>query len=205
MTETTHLCFVRHGETDWNAQRRLQSFIDHPLNARGDEQRLALGQFFSGLQADRLYCSDLICARETAQPIVGALRLPGLFLMPELRERHFGRCEGLTSDEVASLYAEDALAIESRAPDYVAPGGGESLRQHQTRVLDCITRLVLDHSGKTIVVVTHGGVLDLVYRRALGLPLDAPCDCPTPNAGISRVAVCGEQWLIECWGETAHL
>ena len=205
MTETTHICFVRHGETDWNAQQRMQSYIDHPLNAQGDAQRLALGQYFSGLQAARLYSGDLICTRQTSQLIVGALHLPGMLLLPALNERHFGRCEGLTLEEIASRYAEDAFAIESRNPDYAAPGGGESLRQHQIRVLDCIDGLAFDHPGQTLVVVTHGGVLDVIYRRALGLPLEAPCDCPIPNAGISRIAVCGEQWQIECWGETAHL
>jgi probable phosphoglycerate mutase len=205
MTETTHLCLVRHGETDWNIEQRMQGNVDLPLNARGEAQRLALGRYFSGLSAAALYSSDLMRARQTAQPIVEALLLPLVLLLPALRERHFGRCEGLTMAEVAVRYAEDASAIERRDPDYAIPGGGESLRQHQLRVLDCVDRLVHDRPGQTIVIVTHGGVLDVIYRRALGLPLDARHDCPIPNAGINRVAVCGEQWLIECWGETAHL
>lgn len=200
----TRICFVRHGETDWNIELRMQGQTDLPLNATGEAQAFALGRHFSGLSAAALYSSDLLRARQTAQPIAEALRLP-ILLLSALRERHFGRCEGSTLEEVAARHAEDARAIESRDPDYAAPGGGESRRQHQIRVLDCIDRLRLDHCGQTIIVMTHGGVLDVIYRRAFGLPPEAPRDYPIPNAAINWVAIRGEQWRIERWGDTAHL
>ena len=199
----TRICFVRHGETDWNIELRMQGHIDLALNAKGEAQALAAGRHFSGVQAFALYSSDLLRARQTAQPISEALRLP-MILRPALRERNFGRCEGLTYAEIVEKYPEDARAIKRRDPDYAAPGG-ESRRQHHTRILDCIAGLVGEHPGQTIVVVTHGGVLDVIYRRVRGLPPEAPRDYPIPNAGINWVSVDGEQWLIESWGETVHL
>ena len=201
--KTTRICFVRHGETDWNTELRMQGHIDLALNAKGEVQARAAGRHFFGVQASALYSSDLLRARQTAQPISEALRLP-LILRPALRERHFGRCEGLTFEEIVEQFPDDARAIKRRDPDYVSPGG-ESRRQHQARILDCVGVLVADHPGQTIVVVTHGGVLDVINRRVRDLPPEAPRDYPIPNAGINWVVVGGEQWVIEIWGETAHL
>ena len=202
---TTRICFVRHGETDWNIEQRMQGHIDLALNALGQAQAAALGRhYFSPGSAAALYSSDLIRARQTAQPIAEVLRLP-VRLDPALRERHFGRCEGLTLAEVAAQHSEDAQAFASRDPDYAVPGGGESRHQHQSRVLDCIARLASAHRGQTIVIVTHGGVLDVIYRHARGLPPDAPRDYPIPNAGINWVLAGSAAWQIESWGETAHL
>lgn len=203
-TQKTRICFVRHGETDWNIEQRMQGHIDLALNALGQAQAAALGRHFSDCLAAALYSSDLLRARQTAQPIAEALGLPPR-LDPALRERHFGRCEGLTLDEVAVRHVEDAQAFTCRDPDYAAPGGGESRRQHQSRVLDCVARLARAHRGQTIVIVTHGGVLDVIYRHASGLPLDTPRNYPIPNAGINWVVAGSAAWQIESWGETPHL
>lgn len=199
----TRICFVRHGETDWNTALRMQGHIDLPLNATGLTQALAIGHHFSGIWADALYSSDLLRARQTAQPIAESLKLP-IVLRPDLRERNFGRCEGLTFEEIVEKFPEDARAIKRRDPDYVS-SGGESRRQHQSRILEHVGSLVSDHPGQSIVVVTHGGVLDVIYRRVHGWPPNAPRDYPIPNAGINWVSIDGERWRIESWGETAHL
>ena len=203
MNEIVRICFVRHGETDWNLALRLQGQRDLPLNARGLEQAAGTLRYFSRLRIDALYCSDLLRARQTALALAETQGVQ-LNLEPALRERHFGRCEGLTVDEIARSSAEDALALKVRDPDYVLPGG-ESLRQHQERVLECIDRLAAAHAGQNIVVVTHGGVLDLIYRRACDLPLEQPRDFPIPNAAVNWVAVRGDCWAVEQWGVTAHL
>ena len=204
MSQMTRICFIRHGETDWNVEQRMQGQIDLALNARGEAQAAALGRSFAGSAADALYSSDLLRARQTAQPIAQALGLAPT-LLRELRERNFGRCEGLTFAEIEVLYADDARAIVSRDPDYGAPGGGESRRQHAARVLGCVAGLVARHGGQSIVVVTHGGVLDVVYRRAFDLSPDAPRDYVIANAGINWLAIEGERWSVERWGETGHL
>ena len=204
MRKLTRICFVRHGETDWNIEQRMQGHIDLALNAKGEVQAVATGRCFSVMQASALYSSDLLRARQTAEPIAQALHLP-IVLLPSLRERNFGRCEGMTFAEIAARNEEDARAIVSRDPDYAAPGGGESRRQHEVRILECVDGLVSDHPGKSIVVVTHGGVLDVIYRRVHGLSPEAPRDHQIPNAGINWVAIADGHWEIERWAETAHL
>ena len=199
----THLCFVRHGETDWNTELRMQGHRDLPLNAQGLEQAEQAGRYFSGKPFVAIYCSDLLRAQQTAKPIAMALKLP-VTLCTALRERNFGRCEGLIFSEVARQYEEDAHALKSRDPDYVLPGG-ESLYQHQQRVLDCVNQLARDHAGQSIVVVTHGGVLDLVYRRASGMALEKPRDFRIPNTGINWIAIRDGEWSIEQWANTTHL
>jgi probable phosphoglycerate mutase len=202
--KVTRICFVRHGETNWNIEQRLQGQMDLALNATGEAQAVAVGRRFVGSTATALYSSDLLRARQTAQPIAEALHLP-IVLLPALRERHFGRCEGMTLEEISHQYDDDARAIQCHDPDYASPGGGESRRQHQVRILGCIEHLVREHAGQSIVVVTHGGALDVIYRRARQLPLEAPRDYPIPNAGINWIAIDGEQWSIERWGDDAHL
>ena len=197
------ICFVRHGETDWNIEQRFQGQIDLALNANGQQQASALGRSFLGRSADALYSSDLLRARETAEPIGEVLSLP-VITRQALRERHFGRCEGLTLDEIALRYPDDAQAIACHDPDYASPGG-ESRRQHQERILNFVDSLATIHFGQTIVLVTHGGALDIVYRRARNLPTHSPRDYPIPNAGINWISIEDERWLIESWGDTAHL
>jgi probable phosphoglycerate mutase len=202
-SESSRFCFVRHGETDWNVELRMQGQIDLALNARGEKQALAVGRYFAGRHAAAIYSSDLVRARQTAQPAADALLLP-LILMTELRERHFGRCEGLTFDEIKTKYPDDAAAIISRDPDYVSPGG-ESRHQHKKRILECVARLATRHRAETVVLVTHGGVLDVIYRHVFGLPSSAPRDYPIPNAGINWVTIGADGWKIDEWGGVAHL
>lgn len=200
----TRICFVRHGETDWNVELRMQGHVDIPLNANGQAQAGAVGRCFAGgMHADALYSSDLLRARQTAQPIADALGLP-IVPFVALRERNYGHCEGLVMAEIRERFAEDALAMKRRDPDHV-PLGGESRRQHQERIRACVSELVRRHPAQTLVAVTHGGVLDVVYRLANGLPVEAPRDYPIGNAGINWVSIEGEAWTVESWGDVGHL
>lgn len=122
MEQVTHICFVRHGETDWNVELRMQGQIDIALNARGQAQATAIGRHFEGRRADALYSSDLVRARQTAQPVAQSLGLSAV-LLPELRERHFGRCEGLTFAEIERASPRMRGPSPARDPDYVSPGG----------------------------------------------------------------------------------
>lgn len=197
------LCLVRHGETAWNAEQRMQGHKDLPLSPEGLEQAEQAGRLFVDIKAAALYSSDLQRAWQTAQPIAAALGLP-ITHLTALRERNYGRCEGMIRNEVAARYPDDATALRERTPDYVL-SGGESLNQHRQRIEECINALAEKHAGETVVVVTHGGVLDLIYRRATDTPIEKPRDFPIPNTGICWLNIAGDNWQIEQWADTAHL
>jgi 2,3-bisphosphoglycerate-dependent phosphoglycerate mutase len=202
--ESTRICLVRHGETDWNAEKRIQGQIDIALNAVGQRQAAAAAHRLSRLPVTALYSSDLLRARQTAERIAAALDLSPSFV-PAFRERAYGLFEGLTYDEARLRHPADYRAFAARDPDYALPAGGESLRQCHQRAIGHLRRLAAEHRGQSVVLVTHGGVLDLVNRFVRGNPLELPRDFQIPNAGITWVSVTGDRWVLEVWGDTAHL
>lgn len=208
----TELLLIRHGETDWNRALRFQGQIDVPLNAIGlaQAQRLRdrLHQVLPDWQSDaraplRVISSDLLRARQTAEPLARVLGCD-LQVEPGLREQCFGIFEGL---DVAQIKAEHAphwqrwLAFDA---DHALPGA-ESTRHFHQRVIDALARLAERHAGERIVVVTHGGVLDMVWRHAHQHSLHGPRVCDIPNAGWNQVQHQPTQLHILNWADTAHL
>lgn len=202
--EATRICLVRHGETTWNAEKRIQGQIDIGLNAAGLVQAQAAANWLTGQPVTALYSSDLLRARQTAERIAARLNLLPKF-RPAFRERRYGFFEGLTYDESRARYPADYHSFETRDPEFVIPFGGESLQQLSARVSDGLSQLVAEHFGEMIVVVTHGGVLDIVNRLVRGNALSSPRDFLIPNAGINWVSVCGGSWRLDTWGGTSHL
>lgn len=199
----TRFCLVRHGETEWNTQRRLQGQIDIGLNPTGLRQAEAAGRGLKPAGITALYSSDLQRAWVTAGCIGTALGLvpqPA----PELRERGYGLFEGLTYDEARSQYPEGYAAFERRDPDYDFVTG-ESLKTLFARVTGKLQALAARHGGENVVVVLHGGVLDIANRFVRGTALASPRDFLIPNAGLNWIACAGGRWRIESWGETLHL
>ena len=199
----TRICLVRHGETEWNAERRIQGQIDIGLNAAGLRQAEAAGRWLKAAGISALYASDLKRAWATGQAIgqaVGVQPVP----VPELRERRYGIFEGLTYAEAESRYPEGYAAFEGRNADY-AFEHGESLKVMYERVTGKLKELAQRHLGESIVVVVHGGVLDVINRFVRGNPLEMPRDFLIPNAGVNWVALQDGRWTLESWGETAHL
>ena len=204
---STTLTFIRHGETDWNRQQRFQGQIDVPLNAMGHAQAARLGASLGARLAnelpDALISSDLLRARETAAPLAAAWRMTPL-LDKGLREQNFGLLEGLDVPTIKTQHAELwAQWLEHRA-DFALPGG-ESLRQFHGRVMDAVRNITLGHAGQSLVIVTHGGVLDMLWRTVHGLPLDGLRTCEIPNTGINRLRWQGGSLLIEGWADAEHL
>jgi probable phosphoglycerate mutase len=202
----TRFCFIRHGETPWNAERRIQGHTDVALDAEGLHQAELAGRWLAarGRRPEVLYSSDLLRARQTAGRLAAALGL-SLQLVPDLRERCYGRFEGLTYDEAKRRFPEDFAQFEQRRPDYAFPGGGESLRTLSARVTGRLAALRAAHPGACVAVVTHGGVLDIINRFARGNGLETPRDFQIPNTGLNWIVASGEGWRIESWGETRHL
>ena len=205
----TELILIRHGETDWNRELRFQGQVDMPLNATGREQarRVAQRLLAERFGVEHLVCSDLLRTRQTAEPAAQAL-LPHLSLDavadPGLREQNFGVVDGKRVDDVKIEHADAWNQWLRFEADYGMPGG-ETTRQFHTRVMDAVYRIAQQHSGQTVMVVTHGGVLDMIWRTARGTGLDGPRQSDIPNAGLNRVRVSGEAVEVLDWADVRHL
>ncbi len=199
----TELILIRHGETDWNRELRFQGHIDVPLNDTGFEQARRVAEHLAGEAVDQLVSSDLLRTRQTAQPSSLQLGLEPLH-DAGLREQAFGVVDGMRADAIQKQFPQEWARFAGFDADY-AFAGGETTRAFHTRVIAALQRLTRARGGQRLVVVTHGGVLDMVYRSAMGLPLSGPRQSAIPNGGISRVRMQGRTVEIISWAETAHL
>ncbi len=201
--DVTRVVAIRHGETAWNLEQRIQGQLDIGLNATGLAQarRVASALGDEGLHA--VYSSDLDRARRTAQALTETLGLP-LRTDSGLRERAFGHFEGLTYDEIEARHPEDARRWRQREPDW-APAGGEALHAFQARAVATIAAIAARHRGQHVAVVTHGGVLDALYRAAARIGLEAPRTWALGNASINRVLHGAHGFTLVGWADTQHL
>lgn len=201
---STEFIFIRHGETDWNRQHRFQGQIDVPLNATGHEQAERLGRRLQDEAADVLLASDLERARQTAAPLARAWGLPVL-VEPGVREQAFGMLEGLDFPTIQREHPQLLAQWLRHRADFELPGGGESQRAFYRRVTTAVQALAVRHAGRRVAVVTHGGVLDMLWRNAHQQPLDGPRRCDIPNTGLNRLRWRGGVLIIERWADDAHL
>ena len=202
--DATRLIVVRHGETAWNVDTRIQGHLDIPLNATGLWQARQLGDALAGEAISAIYTSDLLRARRTAQAVADATGA-ALVDEPGLRERAFGSFQGRTFAEVETEHPEQARRWRQRDPDY-APDGGESLRVLRERVVDTTHRLAARHPGGLVLLVTHGGVLDVLYRAATRQDIQAPRTWQLGNAAINRLLwTHGHGLSLVGWADTQHL
>jgi len=201
--EGTSFCIVRHGETDWNVERRIQGHIDIPLNVNGRAQAAATAAGLAALRFAAAYSSDLARAWVTAEVTVSRL---GLAVQPEpgLRERHYGIFQGLTAAEAAQRFPLAHARYLARDLHYDFEMG-ESLAGLSARVTGAIELLAQRHRGQSVLLVSHGGVLDVCYRRATGRDLSAPRDFPIPNAALNWIEVDGRGWRLRTWADRRHL
>lgn len=200
----TDFIFIRHGETDWNRQQRFQGQIDVPLNATGHEQARRLRDRLAAERAEHFYCSDLQRARQTAAPLA---QVWGATPQADagFREQHFGMLEGLDVPTIREQHGELWTQWLEHRADFALPGGGESLRRFHARVMAAVQALASAHPGRTVAVVTHGGVLDMLWRTANALPLDGLRSCEIPNTGINRLQWTGSTLRIVRWADADHL
>jgi probable phosphoglycerate mutase len=199
----TELTFIRHGETDWNLQQRFQGQIDVPLNGTGRAQAVGLAARLATTPADALFSSDLLRARETAAPLAVAWRTEANTL-PGFREQNFGLLEGLDVPTIKSTHPELWAQWLVHRADFALPGG-ESLRQFHTRVMAALQALIESQAGRHVAVVTHGGVLDMLWRSAKGQSLDGLRNCLIPNTGINRLRWRDGRLEILKWADDTHL
>lgn len=202
---TTRFCLVRHGETDWNAERRLQGHTDIDLNRHGIAQakQMALALKRIDLQFDVLYTSDLQRAAKTAEAIETLFNTSAI-VNAALRERHFGALQGLVISDAA--YREPDLWKSHLSRDLTEDlRGGESILQFANRITSALEQIKQAHLGKTILLVSHGGVLDMMYRIASNQPLQAEKAVAVPNASLNWISHNGKSWKVDQWADTSHL
>jgi probable phosphoglycerate mutase len=203
----TELLLIRHGETAWNAERRLQGHTDIALNEEGRRQARALGLALAGESIAAVHASDLARAAHTAEAIAGRHGL-AVTRHAGLRERCYGAFEGLRYADIAERYPAQYAAWQARDVDAALPPGereGETFRRFFERTMAAIGRIAAQHTGRRIALVAHGGVLECAYRAAQGLPLGAPRDFAIPNASINRLTWSDGRLALVSWGDTAHL
>jgi probable phosphoglycerate mutase len=202
-TAIARICAIRHGETAWNAEGRVQGQTDVPLSAVGEAQARALVRALSGERFAALYASDLARVRQTAAPAAHALGLAPR-LDAALRERHYGKFETLTYAEARERHPQDYARFKAKEPDYDF-GSGESLRRFYERSIACVSAIAARHAGETVLVFTHGGVLEMLRRHAQGMGLAAPRDFEVPNAALNWFETDARFWRVLAWADTGHL
>lgn len=207
MTNATRFWLIRHGETQWNAERRLQGWLDIPLNTVGLEQASRVASHLQSadfdVDIDVVISSDLGRAYETARIAAAHLPLP-IMRDKQLRERCYGIYEGrdwamLEGEQVGSHYVnfrDPAQEVED----------GETLPEFATRIARAFERLAQEHPGRNVLVFSHGGVIDIAWRQAAGVGLSAPRNGPILNASINCLAIdIDRKWHLLDWGLGSHL
>jgi len=200
---TTRLIVVRHGQTHWNVEARIQGQGDSDLTEEGIAQAEAIAARLAGEPIDVVIASDLGRALETARRIV---KRTGHAIATDerLRERNFGHGEGMTYDEVDRAYPWAFARVRDVDPDFVIPGG-ESRRQFHERVRQAFDAIAAEHAGKTVLVVTHGGVLATFYRHIHAIDLGVAHPIAIVNASYNVLRHDASGWSIETWSDSAHL
>lgn len=199
----TRLCMVRHGETEWNAEGRVQGQLDVPLSAAGLAQAQCVAAVLRVGSFSALCASDLQRVRQTAQPAAEKLGLP-IRIDAALRERHYGAFQGLTYAEARHTRPADYARFKAKDPEF-AFGTGESLRDFFSRTIACIGSIARRHQGHEVLVFTHGGVLEMAYRHATGCGLSTPRTCELPNAALNWIEVGEAGWRVLGWADCGHL
>ena len=199
----TRIIAIRHGETAWNVDTRIQGQLDIPLNTVGRWQASRVAQALAQESIQAIYASDLLRAWETAGAIAQASGLP-LQAHEGLRERGFGDFQGKTFAEIEVLWPEQSRQWRARHPEW-APPGGESLIALRARIVQTANELAEKHRGEQIVMVAHGGVMDMLYRLATNQTVNAPRTWQLGNASINRLLWTPDALTLVGWSDTLHL
>ncbi len=194
---------VRHGETEWNAQGRVQGHTDIGLSEQGIIQAEAVCARLARVEIDVAYSSDLRRSAETARQILGPREVQ-LCTTAQLREYNKGVFEGLTPEETGQRYPQLYAASKVNDLDF-APPGGESIRQASARMADFISGMKARHQDDNVLIVGHGGALRAAFVALMELPLEANWRFALGNCGLSMVDVFPDNAVLHLFNDTSHL
>ena len=198
----TGIILIRHGETEWNSQKRMQGHSNSDLSSVGQSQIQALGQWMKNVPFDLIYSSDSLRAKQTAEAIT---QFSGHELQfdQRLREKNLGVFEGLTSEEARERHPEVFRLFKTAGSKYVIDEG-ESTQQLQDRALEIVDEIRIKHPEERVLLVTHGGFIRVVMKHSLGLSLETPTRFLIRNTGVFRL-VWEDKWLVSQMGGVSHL
>ena len=198
----TEIILIRHGETEWNSQKRMQGHSNSDLSSVGQAQIQALGQWMKNVPFDLIYSSDSPRAKQTAEAIT---QFSGHELQfdQRLREKNLGVFEGLTSEEARERHPEVFRLFKTAGSKYVIDEG-ESTQQLQDRALEIVNEIRIKHPEERVLLVTHGGFIRVVMKHSLGLSLETPTRFLIRNTGVFRL-VWEDKWLVSLMGGVSHL
>ena len=200
----TTLIAVRHGETEWNKAGKQQGHLNSNLTELGIRQAQAIAHGVSKFSIDEFYCSDLGRAVQTAEII--SQSIGKVFISDaRLREQNLGILQGFTRAAFESRYPDEFSQWESHDPDYTIPGS-ESIRDIFSRCISCVEDLSKTHCGKSILIVTHGGVLSSFMHKALCIPFTQKRTFSLLNGSINVFSISETmEWRLEIWGDNRHM
>ena len=196
------ILLIRHGETDWNAQKRWQGFAQTSLNTRGLQQAGALAGYLGTWPISAIYSSDLIRTVETATPLSQALDVP-VQLDERWREIHVGKYQGLSFAEVEERFPDEVVARRADIWHFVNPGG-ESRRDLQKRVLDAWGAIADSHPGAQVAVFSHAGPIKVMLWSLFGED-DERFNAYIPNTSVTTLEYKQGGWRLAGLAETPHL
>lgn len=191
----TSIAIVRHGETEWNQLGLHQGALDSPLTAQGIEQAQNSALKLRQYSFQAIYSSDLGRAVQTAGIIASVLHLNVIY-DSRLRERHLGCLGGLTLNEFQVRCPDDCKQFLSGDPDYILPGG-ESVRQAFERSISCFEELAAKHPDETILIVTHGFIIDFIFRYVLKVSLSQKEDFIPENGRLNWFLKQENSWMLD--------
>jgi probable phosphoglycerate mutase len=200
---TTRFILIRHGETVWNIEGREMGQLDSPLTSKGIRQAELLADRLEKMDFRILYSSDLQRAYDTAK-IIASRKNIEINIDVRLRERNMGIFQGLTVSEMKSRFPVEWKQYQEGGFEYVIPNG-ESARQRVERTVSCLNELVEEHSGETVLCVTHTGILMGFFQYVLGLPHESGRKFKRLNAAINVFESENGRWVLETWGDVSHI
>jgi broad specificity phosphatase PhoE len=203
MPQTTRLIFLRHGETTWNAEDRLQGQKDSPLSPLGWRQIRLAARKVAALKPDVIYSSDLSRAVAAAELVARKLKVP-FASTPELRERNFGEWEGSTSAEVWRLCPIEAQAHRDDPANF-RPPGGESRADVCRRIAAFIQPLLEKHSGRKVFISAHGGPIKAAICYALSCAPETWLRLDIDNASLTIIEQRDGKLFLAAMNDISHL
>ena len=197
------LLLVRHGETPWNAEGRIQGHSDVGLSEKGKEQASMIASRLANVRIDAAYSSDLVRCQDTAKVILERHNIP-LQTTPELRERFYGVFEGLTMAERQTHFPELFAASVINDLDF-APTDGESPRETLRRMTPVMDQIRNSHANETALIVGHGGSLRAAIISLMALPAESTWSFVMGNCSLSVFDTYPDNTVMLLYNDTSHL